>query len=129
MCLLTVARALEMKQIDFLSKKEVWDKLQAMNGELEEHLWVDISDTDFGWWRWVANIACNKIRHGVSQAFVKKKQRNWYQLQFINLPDPTQLDSYLSDFYISLWKTNNGPEDGVVLPKHLKTRVMDTIAT
>ena len=65
MCLLTVARALEMKQTEFLSKKEVWDKLQAMNGELEEHIWVMISDTDFEWWRWTPNIACHKICHGI----------------------------------------------------------------
>ena len=87
---LTVERASEMKQIDFVGKNEIWNKLQAMRGEFEKHHWVDISDTGFGWWRWVANIAREHIGHGARDAWPKKKDQDWFEFEFITVPDPAQ---------------------------------------
>ena len=100
---LTVERANEMKQIDFLGKNEVWNKLQAMRGEFEKHHWVDISDTGFGWWRWVANIAQHRIDFGVREAWVTKNQADWFEFMFVNDPDPAQPGTH-PHFTIMLWK-------------------------
>ena len=68
----------------------------------------------------LANIARAGIGHGVSKAFVKKEKLDWYEFQFINVPDLAQSDPCSSEFYIWLWKVHD---------RDLKTKVLQTIAT
>jgi len=75
---LTVERANEMKQIDLMGKNEAWDRIQEMDtaGAFENYYWVDLANTGFRWWRWVANIARDRIGRGARDASAKKIEQD-----------------------------------------------------
>ena len=80
----------------------------------DEYYSVDISQTSFPWWLWVSNTAREHIGHGVNNACVTKKNKGWFEFEFITVPDPAQ--SYeCSSFTIWLWKEHG---------KDLKTEIL-----
>ena len=83
-------------------------------GAFDNYYWVHISHTSFPWLRWVSNIARDQIGHGVSFAWAKKKERDWFEFQFINVTDLAR-PCPCSPFTVWLWKERG---------RDLKTRVL-----
>ena len=54
----------------------------------------------------MANIAQGRVDHGVRSAWVRKMQADWFELIFVNDPDPARPGTHLYST-IMLWK-----EDG-----------------
>ena len=89
-----------------MGKTEVWRALQAMDaaGSFDGMALVDISDgVAFQWWRCVANVAQGRVGHGVRSAWVRKRQADWFEFNFVNDPDPTQPGTHPYST-IMLWK-------------------------
>ena len=76
-----------------MGKKEVWGELQKMDaaGAFNKWWhWLNISKGYFQCWRWLANIAQDRIDFGVREARVKKNDDDWFQFLFVNDPDLAQ---------------------------------------
>ena len=55
------------------------------------------------WWRWLANIAYDKLGHGVCFAWVMKRGEDWYEFHFQRDTDAAQPGATV-DFQIMLWE-------------------------
>ena len=103
---LTAVRAREIVANDRMGKTEVWRVLQEMDaaGSFDDWRWLGISDgVAFQWWRWVANVAQDRVGPGVRSAWVKKRQAEWFEFIFVNDPEPAQPATH-HYFTIMLWK-------------------------
>ena len=93
-----------------MGKTEVWHALQEMDaaGWFDDWHWQDISDgAAFQWWRWVANVAQDRVDLGVRSAWVRKREADWFEFIFAQ-------DRMHRYFTIMLWKEGD---------KRLKFRV------
>ena len=103
---LTADRARETVANDRMGKAEVWRALKKMEeaNRFDDWDWQNISDgVDLQWWRWLANIAENRVGRGVRSAWVRKRRPNWFEFTFGNDPDPAQPNTQLY-FIIMIWK-------------------------
>ena len=51
----------------------------------------------------MANVAQDRVDHGVRSAWVRKREAGWFEFNFVNDPDPAQPSTH-SYFTIMLWE-------------------------
>ena len=81
---LTAVRERGMVANDCMGKNEVWRALQDIDaaGFFDDGRWLGITNHAFQWWRWVANIAQERVGHGVRKAWVRKRAADWFHFIF-----------------------------------------------